>query len=345
MLPRKTRFRRCSKGVSTVIGIIFLVLIALTVATNVFLWTFTQNAAYNQAVKESSQMDADRSSERIDAYYTVYSVYPVSPDKVNVTTTMTAQGALSAQIITVWVTWTDGNDIKYGSETVNINVTSGDTITPPPITVTMSGALAGDGEFNGWLVTARGNRVPLEEKRVEEIVVSDVALGIGAISMDFSNFKYYNVTENGGLYVLHNYTNGGDEGYRVIQGGDGVAFKICLTNYDIDNRSITLYSPSVLWTLFPNPKNPLQARGSMWYIVNVNASGFIADDFTNITINYGDSRDLFFAAELDVNEDVFKPHLSSFLGLAPVNLALYGTIGGESYGQNIPFVSIYIENG
>ncbi|TET28828.1 MAG: hypothetical protein E3J73_00285, partial [Candidatus Bathyarchaeum sp.] len=73
-MHRKNRFRRCSKGVSTVIGTIFLVLIALTVATNVFLWTFTQNANYNQAVKESSQMDADLSSERIVAYNTVYSV-------------------------------------------------------------------------------------------------------------------------------------------------------------------------------------------------------------------------------------------------------------------------------
>jgi len=340
MLPRKSRFRRSSKGVSTVIGTIFLVLIALTVATNVFLWTLTQNANYNQAVKESSQMDAERSSERIVAYNTVYS--SVSQNEVNVTTTMTAQGALSAQIITVWVTWTPtvGNDIKYGSETVNITVISGDTITINRI-VPMSGALAGNGEFNGWLVTARGNRVPLEVKRVEEIVVSDVALGIGAISMDFSNFKYYNVTDN----VIDNYQGGGLEGYHVIQGGDGIAFKISLTNYDISNRSITLYSPSVLWTLFPDPKNPLQARGSMWYLVNVYGNGTISDDFNAITIDYADTADLIFAAEDDMLINDFEAHSSSFLGLAPVNLALYGTIDGKSYGQNIPFVSIYIENG
>jgi FlaG/FlaF family flagellin (archaellin) len=344
MLSRKTRFRRSSKGVSTVIGTIFLVLIALTVATNVFLWTLTQNATYNQAVKESSQMDADLSSERIVAYDTVYSV---STGKVEVTARMTAQGPLSAQIITVWVTWTFGNDIKYGSETVNINLTAGDTI-PLNRTVTVPGAhdISGD-TCNGWLVTARGNLVPLELKKVEEITIADVSLGIGAISMNFSNFEYYNVTENAGLYVLDNYTNGGGEGYSVIEGGDGIAFQVCLTNFDIKKRDIILYSPSVLWMLFPHTAE--QPRGAMWYIVNVNASGFIADDFTNITINYGDSIDLFFASENDLN-DVTKPGFtpSSSLkwspGLASVNLALFGKIGTQSYGQNIPFVSIYVHN-
>jgi len=335
LLPRIIRFRRCSKGVSTVIGTIFLVLIALTVATNVFLWTFTQNANYNQAVKESSQMDAAISSERVVAYNTEYD--PVSSDEVEVTTTMAAQGALSAQIIRVWVT-VDGSD-KYGNTTVEFNLTPGDTPKTETITVTMTGAIDGE-DFNGWLITARGNRVPLELKKVEEIIVSDVSLGIGAISMNFSNFEYYNVTNN----VLDNYPNGGGEGYNVIQGGDGIAFQICLTNFDINMRDIILYSNSVFWTLFPNPANPQQARGAMWFIVNVNASGFIADDFTNITINYGDSANLFFASKKDLSEDDFEPYLSSFTGLAPVNLALFGTIDSQSYGQNIPFVSIHISN-
>ena len=336
LLPKIIRFRRCSKGVSTVIGTIFLVLIALTVATNVFLWTFAQNAAYNQAVKERSQMDADLSSERIVAYDTVYSV---STGNVEVNTTMTAQGPLSAQIITVWVTWTDGSDTKYGSETVNINLTAGDTITQT-INVNVPGAHDTGGDTcNGWLVTARGNIVPLELKEVEEITIADVSLGIGAISMNFTNFKYYNVTNN----VLDNYPTGGGEGYSVIQPsgqGFGIAFQVCLTNFDIHKRDIELYSHSVFFTLFP--VTPAQPRGAMWYIVNVNASGIIADDFTNIIINYGDSINLFFASKIDLSEDVFDPSLSSFTGIAPANLALFGKIGGQSYGQNIPFVSIYV---
>jgi len=337
MLHKKTRFRRCSKGVSTVIGTIFLVLVALTVSTNVFLWTFTQNATYNQAVKESSQMDAALSSERIVAYNTVYSV---STGKVNVTTTMIAQGVLSAQIITVWVTWSDGNDIKYNSTTVDINLTPGDTITPPPITVNVTGAIAGTGECNGWLITARGNRVPLEQKIVEEITIADVSLGIGAISMNFSNFRYYNVTDD---KVLENYTTSGGEGYDVIQGADGIAFQVALTNFDIHNRAITLYSPSVFFTIIPSTST--QVHAGMWYIVNVNASGFIADDFTNITVNHGSTVNLFFASQQNMNEGGFLASRSKYRGIAPANLALFGKIGTQSYGQNIPFVSIYVQNG
>ncbi len=335
--PRIIRFRRCSKGVSTVIGTIFLVLIALTVATNVFLWTFTQNANYNQAVKESLQMEADIASERIVAYNTLYSDSE-SSDAVEVTTTMAAQGALSAKIITVWVT-VDGSD-KYGNTTVEFNLTPGDTPKTETITVTMSGTIDVNDKFNGWLITARGNRVPLEEKRVEEIIVSDVSLGIGAISMNFSNFRYYNVTDD---KVLENYTTSGGEGYDVIQGADGIAFQVALTNFDIHNRAITLYSPSVFFTIIPSTST--QVHAGMWYIVNVNASGIIADDFTNITVNHGSTVNLFFASQQNMNEGGFLASRSKYRGIAPANLALFGKIGTQSYGQNIPFVSIYVQNG
>ncbi|MQY62624.1 hypothetical protein GH146_05010 [archaeon] len=316
-------------------------LVALTVSTNVFLWTFTQNATYNQAVKESSQMDAALSSERIVAYNTVF--LPVSQNEVNVTTTMAAQGALSAQIIRVWVT-VDGSD-KYGNATVEFNLTPGDTPKTETITVTMTGAIDSE-DFNGWLITARGNRVPLEQKRVEEITVSDVTLGIGAISMNFTNFKYYNVTENVDDYVLANYPNG-TSGYNVNQPKEvgipgepvGVAFQVTLTNLDISNRSITLFSSSLLWMLFP--KSQTSIVGSMWYIVNVN-DGIIDDDnFDNITINHGSTVNLFFASASDVSE-AFLPCLSGYGGTAAVNLALIGQIAGSPYGQNLPFVSIYL---
>jgi hypothetical protein len=320
LLPKIIRFRRSSKGVSTVIGTIFLVIIALTVATNVFLWTLTQNAAYNQAVKESSQMDADISSERIVAYNTVYLV---SPDNVEVTTTMTAQGALSAQIITVWVTWTDGNDIKYGSATVNINVTAGDPIVRT-INVTVPGALDISGDTcNGWLVTARGNRVPLELKKVDVIKIADVSLGIGAIAMNFSNFKYFEVDDG----MLLNYPQGTSA--FELESGKSTVLAVYLTNYDKSNRTITLSSRSMLWAYFPKaPGNPGQ-----WYITNVNATGAIVEPYSNVTLAHMESKWIYFGpGTLQVKD-----------ASGAVNLILLGTTGSEDYGQNIPFVSIYVK--
>lgn len=319
LLPKIIRFRRCSKGVSTVIGTIFLVLIALTVATNVFLWTLTQNANYNQAVKESSQMDADLSSERIVAYNTVYSV---SLGNVEVTTTMTAQGPLSAQIITVWVTWTDGSDIKYGSTTVDFTLTPGDTITKT-ITVTVPGALAVGGVCNGWLVTARGNRVPLELKKVEEIIVANVAEGIGSISMNFTNFKYFEVV--GG--ILQNYPQGNSA--FELESGKDVVLGVYLTNYDKTNRSITLSSRSMLWAYFPKaPGNP-----GKWDITNINqTTGAIVVPYSDVTLAHMESKWIYFGPGTVQVKDAS----------GAVNLILLGTIDSHQYGQNIPFVSIYV---
>ena len=315
------RFRRCSRGVSTVIGTIFLVLIALTVATNVFLWTFTQNANYNQAVKESSQMDADLSSERIVAYDTIYSV---STGKVEVNTTMTAQGPLSAQIITVWVTWTDVNNItKYGSETVNISLTAGDTIMQT-INVTVPGALDIGGVCNGWLVTARGNREPLELEEVgESIIVANVAQGIGSVSMDFTKFRYYTI--NGSS--LESFPLG-DSAINVLTKVD-TYMSVVLTNYDPLKRTLGLFSGSLIWVYFPDTGNKYT-----WSIIRVDAEGVVSnyDNNNPILLPYNASEKIYFGpASLSAS-------ISGASGA--VNLLLLGTIGSDDYGQNIPFIAI-----
>ena len=318
------RLKRNSKGVSTVIGTIFLVLIALTVATNVFLWTLTQNATYNQAVKESSQMEAERSSERIVAYDTEYSV-PSEGAKVKVNTTITAQGALSAQIIRIWVTWSDGNTIKYGNETFeNLNINSGQTITKE-ITVTVPGAYDGDNEFNGWFITARGNRVPLEQKELgSTVIVAHVAQGIGSVSMDFSDFRYYEVVGN----VLQNYPQG-DSAFHVETKIDAY-LSVLLTNYDPEGRQLILYSSSLLWVYFPT-----QGTEIYWPISAIDYdTGVVSpyDDDNPIILDYEDSARIFFGSA--------KLPSSTTGESSAVNLILLGTIDGEEYGQNIPFVSI-----
>jgi FlaG/FlaF family flagellin (archaellin) len=317
---RLIRFNRCSKGVSTVIGTIFLVLIALTVATNIFLWSFTQNASYNQTVKELNQMDADQSSERVVAYNTVYSI---SQDEVEVNTTMAAQGPRSAQIITVWVTWTSGNDIKYGYATVNINVTSGEHITQT-INVTVPGALPGEGVCNGWLVTARGNSVPLEQRKAEDITIAEVAEGIGSIAMNFTNFKYFEVVDG----ILQDYPVG-NSAFELETGKD-IVLAVHLTNFDRDYRTIVLSSRSLLWAYFPKaPGNP-----GKWPITAVNETTGAVVPYSDITLASMESKWIYFGpTAISAN-----PKDSS----GAVNLILLGTINGFDYGQNIPFVSIYV---
>jgi hypothetical protein len=95
-------------------------------------------------------------------------------------------------------------------------------------------------QFAVWLITGRGNAVPVEEY-AGKILIASAALGIGAISIDFGSFKYYNVTKQGSYYMLVNYPNGAS-GYMVNQGGDGIAFEVNLINLDEKERVIVLSS-------------------------------------------------------------------------------------------------------
>ena len=335
-----------SKGFSAVIGTVFMVLVMMFLSTSVFLWTLSQNTLYNQAVKGIRQMEADSSSEAIATSHASYTIPQTGTVEVGVT--ISNEGPVSAQIVTAWVVWIAEGTKRYGfNDTLNnINLSPGDTV-PVTIRVSIPGVNS-TGTFSGWLTTARGNMVPLEEKKVEEITVANVAAGIGSVSMNFTDFKYYNVTNIGSkqnpIYVLDKYKDGGGEGYFVIQGGEGIAFEVSLTNFDRNESELILFSASVFWTLFPDPENPLQARGAMWYIVNVNDDGIIAEDFTPVPLPYCVETKVFFASKKDVVREGFDPKLSRYAGITPVNLALFGEMDGSAYGQNVPFVSIYVSN-
>jgi len=317
------KFKRSSKGFSTVVGTIFLVLILMTVATSVFLYTFTQNATYNQAVKESSQTDADRYSERIVAYDTDHS-YSGGITEVN--TTLTAYGPLSAQIIRIWVTWKTENDIKYGSEDIEINVPSGLTkregfsinVARPDNTY----------EFDGWFITARGNRIPLMPRKIgETVIVANVAQGIGAIAMDFTDFKYFEI--DGAETHLLDYDLGGYSAFELHK-NEKFVFALTLTNWDMQNRTISLNQNSALWIYFP------QATGGssrLWAINKVDSTGNIIP-YENIELSYGVPTRVYFGG--------YGVSIQTGNVAGAVNLILLGSVESEYFGQNIPFVSIYV---
>ena len=165
--------------------------------------------------------------------------------------------------------------------------------------------------------------MPLEQKRVTELRIADVSLGIGAISMNFTNFKYFEVVDD----ILQNYPEG-DSAFE-LESGKSTVLAVYLSNYDILNRSITLSSHSMLWAYFPKaPGNP-----GKWDITNINqTTGAIVVPYSDITLAYGQSKWIYFGPwTLQVKD-----------ARGAVNLILLGTIGGQEYGQNIPFVSIYI---
>jgi hypothetical protein len=306
-------------------------------STSVFMWTLSQNTIYNEAMKEKNQMEVDRLNEKV----TASSVNYTGSGMISVQVVLENNGPSAVRITTLLVL--DATIKKYGfNNTLDLNLKPGNKTYLTggnAVKVEIEGAKANH-TFNSWFITTRGNAVPLEKESELEIKLAQVAAGIGSVSMNYEVFLYYNVSLIGSKYVLTNYPNG-SEGFIVPK--TDIAFEVWLTNFDQNKREIKLFSSSVLWMLFPISP-PTQPRGAMWYIINVYDNGTIASTFTEITLLYGVPTRVFFASHNDVNSGGFSPSSSGYSGPAAVNLMLIGKIGVSTYGQNVPFVSVYVRS-
>ncbi len=331
MLHRHPKFGS-SKGISTAIATVFLVLTVIVLSTNVFIWTLSQNALYNQAARTRNLQDSDRLSERILASNTTYSI--PTTGTVDVYTIIMNQGSMSSQIVTLLVV--DSTRASYNATDLrayNINLNPGDNRTLS-YTVGITEARIND-SFSGWLVTARGNTFHLDSpSESNDVIWSDVTQGIGSMSLDFSSFGYYEYYSNS-TTRLANYPTG-IINYN-IQTNTPVAFRATLKNLDPRKIPVTLDSHTLFWQ--PGIGG---ANERAWFIVNVAANGTIHNNYTPITLAYKESKTIVFAAIKDLSTSGF-----SYLKTPPqsavvsVFLLLHGTIGSYSYGQNIPFVSIF----
>jgi hypothetical protein len=145
------------KGVSTVLGTVFLTLVIFAISTNVFLWTLSRNAEYGLAAKEENQKTADQLNEYVIASDTNYSV---SEDTVGLKVTARNVGSVAVQIINLWVFDTDPTNKRFTNKTPELSLNPSDAV-PFRDYVTIPGA-AVNHTFVAWFVTARGNTIPLE---------------------------------------------------------------------------------------------------------------------------------------------------------------------------------------
>jgi len=327
-LRRKTRFGS-SKGVSTVIATIFLVLTVFVLSTNVFLWSLSQNALYNQAVKERNQQDVNRLLENIIATNATYWV--PSPGTVNVTADLVNAGSISAQIVTLWVL--DATQRKYNVTDLrasNFNLNPGDRRLLSR-TVQIPGAVSANA-FSAWIVTARGNKVNLAT--VQTVIVADVAQGIGSMALNFYAFRYFRF-ESG--TKLANYP-GGTTSFNVPS-STYIAFGALLTNLDPIKQTIILNKYSQVWIYFPQA--PGQNR--LWYIVNVDSNGNIASSYSSVSIAYRETKLIIFASgKAGSFSSSDRVSILRSDDACALNLLLLGTMGTRDYAQNIPFVSLYV---
>jgi len=340
-LRRLTRLMENPKGFSSIVGAIFMVLIVIFLATSVFLYSLNQNTLYNGSVRERNQNEADRRNENVVA--STFWNFSVSSNIVSVQAQMTNLGSVAVQIVNVWVF--DASKQTYGFNN-SLATMSAAALNPgemldltgaKAMNVSVPGASSAD-DFNVWFVTERGNSVALT--RPQEIVQSDVATGIGKIGMDFDAFVCYRVNSS---YALTEWATGGLSGFYPPN--VEIAFRLTLTNFDPDRRPINLTSHSALWAIFKTG-NPNQPRSQWWHICNVNSTGWITSkaqgSFVNVTLLYNTPVTVYFGTKVDLALGTFARTSPDESGCGAVNLMLLGSAGTSNFGQNIPFVSIYV---
>ena len=339
-LPLRKRSRKLianSKGFSSVIGTTFMVLVMMFLSTTVFLWTLSQNTMYNEAVRARNEEEADRRSENVVAVSGNYSVNEVT-DEVTVNVVLKNAGSVAVQIINLWVLDSDPSNQRYTNKSLNLNLKSGDVLNlvgSSGLNVTILGADPSH-NFASWFVTAKGNTIPLEKE--QGIIIAQLAQGIGSLALDFYTFRHFTYVSSD---RLANYPTG-NIGFSAPS-GTFIAFGIVVTNLDPSKQTIILNSNSTVWLYFPL----VPGTKLVWYIVKVESNGTIASSYSPISIAYGETKLLVFASS---TAGSFSP--TSRVGISPsgslqnnpcaVNLLLLGTIGTRDYGQNIPFVSLYV---
>jgi hypothetical protein len=298
------------------------------------MFALNKNAEFQNSVSQTNQKEMDSSNEDLKAFNTTYSVVG---DKVLVETQITNFGSVSSQIMTLWTM--DTNTQKYGyNDTVNINLQSGDSATVSGSTAlqtTISGSHSSD-IFTSWFVTDRGNRIQLEPlEQPKSIIVAQLAQGIGSMALDLTKFRYFSYNSE----ALSSYPNG-NISFNIPK-NSYVAYGCYLTNLDPTMQTIVIDSHSLFW----QPGRPSVSEG-VWFVVNVNSNGIISQTYTNITINYGETKMLVFASQNDLGLGAFaKVKTPNVVDSVATFLLLHGTIGSSAYAQNIPFVSLFYYNG
>jgi len=265
------------------------------------------------------QKNADRMNENI--VVTNGTCTWLSGNVVTVEANLTNAGSVAAQLINLWVfdtskqTYGFNNSIASTSES---NMNPGHVlylVGMKAIRVTVPDASPGD-SFNSWFVTARGNTVPVTVTK--GIIVAQVAQGIGSITMEFKTFRYYVVPANNSLgKAFFNFT---------IPGDKDTVFGIYLTNLDETKKNINLTRYSCVWLIIPG-----SSTSQSWSIAKVVSGRLVAFDFQ--VLEYGEPTLVYFG----------KTKASNLKGnIAAVNILLYGKIGSDDYGQNLPFISVYV---
>ena len=323
-----------SRGFSSVIGTIFMVLLVVTSIAGVFLSTLIQNKKYNDAVRAQNQQELDARNENVVAngnYSVSTTTHVVTVGPVN----LTNAGPVAAQIVNVWVFDTSRQTYSFNNSLASMSWAN---LNPGKLVKFTSGngtkvfvpnAVSGD-SFNIWFVTARGNTVPLVKSQGTTVINAQTAQGIGSIAFDFEQFWHY---EFSGIPAPGIPLPSRSPKNYTISVSKYTVYHVVVTNFDPLGKDIVLNKNSSIYILCTQGST---VKYGTWNLVNVTANKIYPSSPAQYRLTYKNTIEIYFAG------------LPSFTGgvdvntAYPLNVLLLGRKGNNDYGQNIPFVAIYL---
>jgi len=318
-MHRYKEWGRRKKGVAGIIAAVFLFAMIFTTGLSFFLIIQYNYQLQHMAAIERAQMEQEQSLEQFELSATL-------DDNNFMHVVVNNTGPINIQIVYLFVNST----IKTLDLTSSPIMVNSGSISSINSTQRYEG-----GKYIFKVVTGRGNigvgTYPLPPSPITEEWLAETQFG--PTRLYFFSFRYYEYKSE---FVLNNYPDG-NSGFNATT--KPIAFRVKISNFDPDKRTLTLSKYSHMWIFFSGV-----GKTQVWYIVNVKDDGTIESTYSPISIPYGETKFLVFASKSAGSFKGLGDHVSApTSGTGYATLLLHGLIGTDPYSQNIPFVGIFFE--
>ncbi len=315
------------KGYSGILAAIFIVLIALFLYSNVYMFILDRNTAYEDTASQAQQMSIDRNTELV----TLSNIETqITGNRIEVSCNINNNGSLSAQILRLWVK--DATINTYASIDIrdqNYNLQPGSS-RPFLESVTLDNVASENDEIALWFITARGNLATFYPNTATQQVS---AREIGSIIMDWTTFRYYDFgtsppQNNQALPTPQ-------EGCTIPVGTRGryIMIGAVFTNLDPLGRTFTLTPETCTWAVNPRSSTSGALKEEfLWPIAKVDVNGKYRTNFDEQTLFPNQPTMVYFfdrTQDVQANQDILS-----------LNIIFYAETETSTYGQNIPFVAL-----
>ncbi len=340
-------FPRNRKGIGTVFGMVFFLLIVMLVFASLTI-VLNQNTSLEQTVIQTRQMDNDRANEQLIITNSSLPTFQASGATLIVNCLISNTGTIPVQIVRLWAEDMSPTTPVYASSPVSGTI---GTLTPGQTNDTFAGSVTfqttvqNNDNFRFWFETSRGNQFSIKISGGGSVFyVNQTTPGIlasptqiGAILLSWKDFNYYDL-KTGSLPSGDLGLAGFGHYYAyTVPLSTCTLMNVTLTNLDTEKRDITLTGDSFLYGVQAKNGNGNTAyQGDIVSVTGTDATGYTYSHapFTTQILLYNQSVNVFFIAA--------PPSKISDGDVLPFNLVLFGYISqtGAAYGQNIPFVSL-----